>query len=947
MSPAERLFLLDGYALIYRAFFAMIARPLTTKSGENTSAAWGVTNFLLRLRQQHRPDYLGWVNDVGESFRHRTYPAYKATREKLGEELQQDFDRSVERIAQILEGFGVPVIGVEGYEADDVIGTLATQGAARGLQVVIVSGDKDLYQLVGPGISLLNPGRRGPAAVEEHWVDATNAHERLGVPPDRVVDYLALVGDSSDNVPGVKGVGEKTARELLDAYGDLDGVLARAAEIPGKRAREAVLEHADLARLSRELVTIRRDVPVTLDLDALRVRPPDVSTLTQLFTELEFRSLIARLDQFGVGAGAGAGAAGGAGGVRRDTVAGPAPAPRALAADAAVSRSALVLDDPAQLAALAAECRQAGVVAIDTETTSLDALRSTLVGMSLAVAPGRSWYLPFAHVAPDGELAGGKPPRNLPPMASEALRPLRELLADPAVPKAGHNIKYDWLVLRRAGAEVAGVAYDSMLASFLLDPGRRSHAIDELARELVGVELRSYADVAGRGRGERPFAEVPVPAAARYCCEDSETVLRLRDAFAPELEDHRLRPLLDTVEVPLIGVLVDMEWAGVLIDRQLLGELSRAFARELADLERQIHQAAGTEFNINSTPQLRTVLFDKLQLPVLKKIKTGASTDYEVLEQLATMGHEVPKLLIEYRELSKLKSTYVDALPAYVNPSTGRVHTDFNQIGAATGRLSSQDPNLQNIPVRTPRGEAIRRAFVAPADAVLLTADYSQIELRLLAHLSADPAFVEAFARGGDIHRQTAALIFGVAQEQVTTEMRARAKTINFATIYGQGPFALARQLGITLEEAKEFIRGYFQRFAGVRAWLDRTVAEAREKGYVETLFGRRRYVPELQNKSFNVRAFGERTATNSPLQGSAADLIKLAMIRIAAALQADGLRTRMLLQVHDELVFEVPDAEQGSAKELVKRHMEGAANLRVPLVVSLGVGKNWVEAKG
>ena len=945
MSPAERLFLLDGYALIYRAFFAMIARPLTTKSGENTSAAWGVTNFLLRLRQQHRPDYLGWVNDVGESFRHRTYPAYKATREKLGEELQQDFDRSVQRIAQILEAFGVPVIGVEGYEADDVIGTLATQGAARGLQVVIVSGDKDLYQLVGPGISLLNPGRGGPAAVEEHWVDATNAHERLGVPPERVVDYLALVGDSSDNVPGVKGVGEKTARELLDAYGDLDGVLARAAEIPGKRAREAVLVHADLARLSRELVTIRRDVPVTLDLDALRVRPPDVPRLTQLFTELEFRSLIARLDQLGVGAGRGPrGGSGGGGGVAGPTRA-PPPPPRAVAAQAAASRSAPVLDDPAQLAAVVAECRRAGVVAIDTETTSLDALRSTLVGMSLAVAPGRSWYLPFAHVAPDGELAGGEPPRNLPPVASEALRPLRELLADPAVPKAGHNIKYDWLVLRRAGAEVAGVAYDSMLASFLLDPGRRSHAIDELARELLGVELRSYADAAGRGRGERPFAEVPVPAAARYCCDDGETVLRLRDAFAAELEDHRLRPLLDTVEVPLIGVLVDMEWTGVLIDRTLLGELSRAFALELADLERQIHRAAGTEFNINSTPQLRTVLFEKLQLPVLKKIKTGASTDYEVLEQLAAMGHEVPRLLIEYRELAKLKSTYVDALPAYVNPSTGRVHTDFNQIGAATGRLSSQNPNLQNIPVRTPRGEAIRRAFVAPPDAVLLTADYSQIELRLLAHLSGDPAFVEAFARGGDIHRQTAAIIFGVSQEQVTPEMRARAKTINFATIYGQGPFALARQLGISQEEAKEFIRAYFQRFAGVRAWLDRTVAEAREKGYVETLLGRRRYIPELQDKNFNIRAFGERTATNSPLQGSAADLIKLAMIRIAAALRADGLRTRMVLQVHDELVFEVPDPEQGSAKELVKRHMEGAASLRVPLVVSLGIGKNWVEA--
>ncbi|OLC08751.1 MAG: DNA polymerase I [Gemmatimonadetes bacterium 13_1_40CM_70_11] len=928
-SQRERLFLLDGYALIYRAFFAMIARPLTTRSGENTSAAWGVTNFLLRLHQQHRPDYLGWVNDVGESFRHKTYPAYKATREKLGEQLQQDFNRSVERIAQILDAFGVPVLGVEGYEADDVIGTLATQGATRGAgaQVVIVSGDKDLYQLVRPGIALLNPGRGGPAAVEEHWVDHSNAHERLGVPPERVVDYLALVGDSSDNVPGVKGVGEKTARELLDAYGDLDGVLAHAAEIPGKRAREAVQQHAELARLSRELVTIRRDVPVQLDLEALRVRPPDVPRLTQIFIELEFRSLIGRLDQLAV-VGA---------------VASPAPAPRAATA---AGSPAQVVGDPAQLAAVAAECRRAGLVALDTETTALDPLRATIIGMSLALAPGRSWYLPFAHVAPEGELAGGEAPRNLPPLASEALRPLRELLADPAVAKAGHNVKYDWLVLRRGGVEVAGVVYDTMLASFLLDPSRRSYAIDELAREVLGAEMRSYGDVAGRGRGERPFAEVPVPAAARYCCDDSETVLRLRDALAAELEDHRLRSLLETVEVPLIGVLVDMEWTGVLLDRALLGELSRAFARELGDLERAIHQAAGTDFNINSTPQLRSVLFEKLQLPVLKKTKTGASTDYEVLEQLAAMGHEVPKLLIEYRELTKLKSTYVDALPAYVNPATGRVHTSFNQIGAATGRLSSQEPNLQNIPVRSARGEAIRRAFVAPPEAVLLTADYSQIELRLLAHLSGDPAFVEAFARGGDIHRQTAAIIFSVSQEQVTAEMRARAKTINFATIYGQGPFALARQLGITQEEAKEFIRGYFRRFAGVRAWLDRTVADAREKGYVETLFGRRRYIPELQDKNFNVRAFGERTATNSPLQGSAADLIKVAMIRIAAALRAEGLRTRMVLQVHDELVFEVPETEQGTAKELVKRHMEEAATLRVPLVVSLGVGKNWVEAK-
>ena len=936
-TPAATLYLIDGYALIYRAFFAMIARPLTTRRGENTSAAWGVTNFLLRLLERRRPDYLAWVHDVGESFRHQTYPQYKATREKLTAELQQEFDRSVERIEQLLEAFRVPLIGVEGYEADDVIGTLAH--AARGLQVVIVSGDKDFYQLIGPGIALLNPGRGGPAAVEEHWVDQTNASERLGVPPERVVDYLALVGDSSDNVPGVRGVGEKTALELLKTFGDLDAILANADRISGKRAREAVQQHADLARLSRELVTIKRDVPLPLDLDRLRVRPPEVAQLTELFTELEFRSLIPKLASLKPAAPASA----------------VAVAPRVPVVTGAPSLATLtparadptILDDPGQLRAAVAEWRRAPLLALDTETSSRDPMRAELVGMSLAVAPGRSWYLPFAHVAPDGELAGGTAPRNLPPLSSEALAPLRELLADPRVPKAGHNLKYDWLVLRRAGVELAGVSFDSMLASFVLDPGRRSHALDDLARERLSLALGTYAELVGRGRAERPFAAVPLADAARYCAADSEIVLRLHDAFRPELEDHHLVRLLETIEMPLMPVLVDMESRGVCIDLTRLGEISRAFAGELTALERAIYRAAGTDFNINSTPQLRHVLFEKHQLPILKKTKTGPSTDYEVLEQLAAMGHEVPRLLIEYRELSKLKSTYVDALPGFIDPQTGRIHTSFNQTGAATGRLSSSDPNLQNIPVRTPRGEAIRRAFVAPPGAMLLTADYSQIELRLLAHLSRDPAFVEAFEQGGDIHRQTAAIIFDVAQDQVTADMRARAKTINFATIYGQGAFALARQLGITQDDAKRFIEQYFARFAGVRAWLDRTVAEAREKGYVETLFGRRRYIPELKDKNYNIRAFGERTATNSPLQGSAADLIKIAMIRIAGALKEQGLASRMILQVHDELVVEVPRGEEEVATELVKRHMERAADLRVPLVVSVGVGMNWVDAKG
>ncbi len=920
----ERLFLIDGYALIYRAFFAMIARPLTTQRGENTSAAWGVVNFLLRLRQRHRPEYLGWVHDMGESFRHKEYPAYKATREKLGLELQQEFDRSLERIQELLDAFRVPVLGVEGFEADDVIGTLAPAAAARGLQAVIVSGDKDFYQLIAPGIALLNPGRGGPAAVEEHWVDETNASERFGIPPAQVTDYLALVGDSSDNVPGVKGIGEKTAVELLRTYGSLEAMLARAAEVPGKRAREALLAHAAEARLSRQLVTIRRDVPIALDVSALRVSDPDRPELERLFIELEFRSLIPKLEDL--------------------TPVGPAPAAEPAVAPAPTAR---VVSDAAALASMIAECRRAGFVAIDTEASALDPMHARLVGLSVAVAPDRSWYLPFAHVAPDGPLAGGIAPPNLPPLDSEPLRPLRDLLGDPAVSKAAHQVKYDWLVLRRGGVELAGVVYDSMLAAFILDPGRRSFALDELARDRLNVRLRTYGELAGRGRSEREFAAVPLAEAARYCCDDSETVLRLRAALAPELMEHRLQPLLDTVEMPLVPVLVDMEWAGVPVDRGRLAELSREFAVELAGLERQLYAAAGAEFNLNSTPQLRSILFTKLQLPTLKKTKTGPSTDVDVLEQLAAMGHEVPKLLIEYRELAKLKSTYVDALPGYINAETGRLHTSFNQVGAATGRLSSSDPNLQNIPVRTERGESIRRAFVAPPGCRLLVADYSQIELRLLAHFSGDPGFVAAFAKGGDIHRQTAAVIFGVSQEHVTGEMRARAKTINFATIYGQGPFALARQLGITQDEAKAFIRQYFERFAGVRAWLDRTVLEARERGYVETLFGRRRYIPELKDKNFNIRAFGERTATNSPLQGSAADLIKVAMIRIHASLRTQGLGTRLLLQVHDELVLEVPEGEEAPAKELVKRHMESAAELRVPLLVSVGTGVNWVDAKG
>ncbi len=931
-----RLFLVDGFALIYRAFFAMISRPLRTAKGENTSAAWGVSNFLARLLDTHRPAYVAWVHDAGDSFRTARYPEYKSTREKLDEELQADFDTAVTRITQLLDAWKVPLVAVEGYEADDVIGTLAAQAAARDLQVVIVSGDKDFYQLIGPHVALLNPGRGGPGAVEETWVDESNAAERLGVPPRQVVDYLALVGDSSDNVPGVKGIGDKGARKLLEDYRDLEDILAHAADVSGKRAREALLSQGDQARLSRELVTIQTDVPVAFDPERMARHEPDREALARVLAELEFYGLARRL---GLGGGADGSTAGGAG----DEGAVPGPLSPGPTEDGA---AVTVIDDPAELPALVARLRQAPLLALDTETSSLEPHDADLIGLSLAASATEVWYLPFGHRPRGGELAAPAPVRNLPPITDPACAPIADLLRDAAVPKAGQNIKYDWQVLRRAGVELGGVAYDSMLASFVLDPGRRSHAIDALSLEHLGRGMRSYTDLTGKGASQIPFAEVAVSDAAAYCGADSATVLALRAIFAPQLQEMALAPLFETIEMPLVEVLVDMEWAGIAIDGPLFARLSREMGADLARLEAEIHAAAGTTFNLNSPKQLGQVLYEQHGMPILKKTRTGPSTDADVLDQLAAMGHEIPRLILEYRELQKLRSTYIEVLPARVNAATGRIHTSFNQTGAATGRLSSSDPNLQNIPVRTPRGEEIRAGFIPGPGCLFVAADYSQIELRLMAHLSGDPAFTAAFRQGDDIHRQTAAIIFGVPLSAVTGEMRARAKTINFGTIYGQGPFALSKQLGISQDEAKEFIAQYFERFAGVRTYLDRQVEVAREQGYVETLLGRRRYINDIRDKNFNVRAFAERTAQNTPLQGSAADLIKVAMRRIHDALRDGGFRTRMLLQVHDELVFEAPEAEVERVTPLVKALMEGAAVLDVPLVVDVGVGTNWLEAK-
>jgi DNA polymerase-1 len=918
-----QLFLIDGHALTYRAFFALISRPLRTSRGENTSAAWGVVNFLLRLASKYQPDYLAWVWDKGDSFRTTLYPQYKSTRQKLSAELQQDFDLALDQVRQILAAFRIPVVTLDGFEADDVIGTVARQQADAGLQVVIVSGDKDFYQLIGPRVALLNPGRGGPAQVDEQWVGPDNASERLGVPPERVVDYLALVGDSSDNVPGVRGVGEKTAAQLIAEFGDLDTVLARAGEVKAKRPREALLAEADQARLSRTLVSIRTDVPVDFRLESAAAQEADHAALRQLLTRFEFHSLIGRLPAATEPPD-------------RGSVEGGEPV---------LPLVVKVIDTVEGLGPMVERLRAAELIAVGVRASSPEAREASLLGLALAAGPTEAWYLPFGHQPRSGELAAPDPVTNLPLLDDPACRSVADLLRDRKRPKAGHNIKFDWEVLRGAGVELAGASVDTMLESFLVDPGRRSHSLETVSLDYLGQAI--HPDVqTGQGTLGLTPAEVPVTEAGRGHGGEAATVLALHRYLQPRLEEAALLPLLQEIEVPLVGVLVDMEWIGIALDQAVFERLSRELTTDLLRLEADISRAAGGSVNLNSPKQLASILFEKLQLPILKKTKTGPSTDADVLEQLAEMGHEVPRLLLEYRELQKLKSTYVDVLPARRSARTGRIHTTFNQTGAATGRLSSSDPNLQNIPIRTARGEEIRRGFIPSPGWKFVVADYSQIELRLMAHLSGDPVFVASFQRGEDIHRQTAALIFGVEPDQVTPEMRGRAKTINFGTIYGQGPFALSRQLGISLEEAKQFISEYFRRFAGVRAYLDGQVELARSQGYVETLFKRRRYIPEIKDKNFNTRAFGERLSQNSPLQGSAADLIKMAMVRLHRAIREEGLEARLLLQVHDELVLECPSGETTQTAALVKMHMETVAELKVPLVVEVGIGDHWLDAK-
>ncbi|MGH7553397.1 MAG: DNA polymerase I, partial [Longimicrobiales bacterium] len=871
-KTAPRLFLIDGYALIYRAYFAMINRPLTTTYGENTSAAFGFTRFLMKIREEHEPDYVAVVLDAGTSARVERYPAYKATRQKM----PTDLEASLPRIREIMKAFRVPIIELRNHEADDVIATLAVRAAQQGLEAVIVSGDKDFYQLIRPGISLLNPGRGGQAMVEEEWVDTRNASERLGVAPHHVVDYLALIGDSSDNIPGARGIGPKTAIQLIETYGPVERILEHVEEIGGKRPREAIQTAAADIRLSKELVTIQDDLPVDLDLPALVVQEPDNERLRDIFVELEFHSLAKDLG---------------------------APEKQATAEE----RDYRIADTEDLVAEAVDAAREAGRFALAVESTSPLPMWGEIVGLAIGLESGVAYYLPFAHRTPGVLDLEGVHVRNLPPLHSPVMRALADLLRDPAVDKIGHNLKADLLLLRRAGLKLGGIAFDTEIASYVIDPGRRDQKLDSLVLQHLGHKAITREEVCGKGQKVAPIEECGVESVRNYVAERADLSLRLYDRFKDELGTEDLNRLFREIELPLLPVLADVEWAGIRIDRDFFAQLQVKLARELKLIEEEIYKVAGEEFNINSTLQLRTILFDKLQLPVLRKTKTGASTDAAVLEELAEEGHALPKLILEFRQLDKLKGTYVDALPQQVNPATGRIHSSFSQTVAATGRLSSSEPNLQNIPIRTEVGAEIRKGFIPAEGYRFLAADYSQIELRVMAHFSGDPAFVDAFRSGVDIHRQTASIVFDVPIEQVTSQMRAAAKTVNFATLYGIGPFMLSKQLGTSSAEAKRFIEQYFAKLPDVRRYLDEQITMARELGYVQTIVGRRRYIPEIRSRNFSIRGFGERAATNAPVQGSAADIIKIAMIRIHRALQESGSGARILLQVHDELVFEVP----------------------------------------
>ena len=888
-SRPPTLYLIDGSNQFHRAYFAI--RGLSTSRGFPTNAAYGFTTMLRKFLQDEDPQWCGIAFDLaGPTFRHEEYEAYKANRRAMEDDLRVQLPF----VRQVCEIFALPILEVTGFEADDLIATLAQQAVAQGYRVVVVSADKDLLQLVTDNVRVLNPGREGSGAV---LYDRQKVEEKFGVPPERVVDVLGLVGDAIDNVPGVPGIGDKGARDLIRQFGSLEEALAHADEVKRASYREGLKTHADKARLSKRLVTLRTDVPVSLDLPILQRRTPDRARAHALFTELEFVALAREY----------------------------APEPTAL------GTTHQVVTDAAALTAFVAQARAAGRVSVSVLRTRAEPMRASILGIGLATVEGTAVYVPLAHSPL--ESAGALP-------RAESLALLRPLFEDEAVQKLSARGKHDQILLAREGLAYRGLAFDTLLAAYLLNPGRRTTSVEALALEHLGQRPRDTGGIL-----DGAVADVSLEAAAQASAQEADLTLRLAAPLSVLMDEQGLRPAFDTIERPLVGVLAEMEQAGVKINVPFLRELSADMERQITGLTGEIYSLAGGEFNINSPIQLREVLFDRLGLKSAKKTaKTrAASTAEEVLDELA-QHHPLPRKILEYRSVQKLKSTYVDALPELVNPETGRIHAYFQQTVAATGRLSVTDPNLQNIPIRTAEGRRIREAFVAEAGHLLLSADYSQIELRVLAHLSKDETLVDTFRRGEDVHDRTSREVFGPLSPVSVDEQRRVSKMINYALLYGKSAFTLAKDIGVERKEAERFIQAYFARYPRVRGFIDETIAQARSTGVVRTLLGRLRRLPDLHSPNFQVRMEAERQAMNTPVQGSAADLIKKAMLDLHRELGGRGLRSRLILQIHDELLLEVPEAEAERAQALVKEVMEGALPLDVPLVADARLGASWAD---
>ncbi len=888
MPNRPRLLLIDGSSYIYRAFYAI--RQLSNSKGFPTNAIYGFTQMILKVLKDQRPDYLAVVLDAkGPTFRSEVYKEYKANRPPMPDTLVPQ----IPYIKRIIESYRIPILEMEGYEADDLIGAVA-KGLENQVDVIIITGDKDILQLVSNHIEVYDP-------MKEKRFGITEVTERFGFPPGRIVEMMGLAGDAIDNIPGVPGIGEKTATELIKTFGTIDYLLANLGQVRQKKLKEKLETYGEQAKLSRRLATICIDVPMTMELKNFLLPPPDLGNLREIFKELEFTKLLRDLPE----------------------------------EDRSGKKDYRLITEWNAFLALLQKLKETRLFSIDLETTSLYPMRAGLVGVSISYAPYQAFYIPLGHQCPEAT-------EQLP--LAQALEVLKPILEDPEIKKVGQNIKYDWIVLRRYGIKLQGIPCDTMIASYLLNPTKHNHNLGEIAREYLDIAMTEYGELVGTGGKAVTFDQVGLEKARDYSCDDAAITLQLSHLLLPRLIEGGSKELFDRIEVPLLQVLAKMEMNGVKIDVDLLGEFSKEIETHLQQKMDRIHTLAGEAFNINSSQQLGKILFEKLRLPMGKKTKTGYSTDVDVLTKLA-LQHELPLEVLSYRNLSKLKSTYIDTLPQLVHPETGRIHTSYNQTVTATGRLSSSDPNLQNIPIRTEEGNRIRQAFVPEKGCQILSADYSQIELRVMAHFSKDETLLTAFREDQDIHARTASDVFHVPMESVTPEMRRKAKVINFGILYGMSAYGLSQQLEVEPKVAQAYIDEYFKEYDGVRVYIETCLKEARQKGYVSTLLNRRRYLPEIHSPNAFIKQSAERMAINSPVQGTAADIIKAAMIRIQDRIEHSGLSTKMIMQVHDELVFEVPENERQEVLPLVQEEMGTVVPLSVPLKVSLHSGMNWAEA--